>query len=109
VAELKEAIAKEAPKPARLELQSEGTSFALGDKRLRIGRLAANEITLADSNISRQHAEVVPVEDGYEIIDLGSTNGTLVNDERIHSRLLAEGDRITLGTTTLVFRGGSHV
>lgn len=109
VAELKRRIETEAPKPARLEIEAEGTSFALGRKRVRIGRLAANEITLSDTNVSRQHAEIVAGDDGYEIVDLGSTNGTLVNDEPVKSRPLADGDRITLGTTTLTFRDGTHV
>lgn len=109
VEELKRQIAAEAPKGARLEVAAEGKEFALGTRRVRIGRLAANDIALADSNVSRQHAEIVPTRDGYEIVDLGSTNGTLVNDERVVHRTLADGDRITLGTTELVFRVGDHV
>lgn len=109
VEELRAQIAEVAPKPARLELEADGTTFALGAERARIGRLAANDVTLTDTNVSRQHAEVVPTGAGYEIIDLGSTNGTLVNDEPISKRALADGDRITLGTTTLIFRDGAGV
>lgn len=112
VAELKQQIATEAaaaPQPARLEIEGEETVFPLDSDRVRIGRLASNDITLADSNISRLHAEILRTTDGYEVLDLGSTNGTLVNDEPVRRHVLADGDRITLGTTSLVFRDGPHV
>lgn len=114
VEELKRQIAAgaepEAPaRPARLEMEDGDQVFALAGEHASIGRLAASDVKLADSNVSRRHAEIVRTPDGYEIIDLGSTNGTLVNDEPVRSRLLADGDRVTLGTVTLIFRDGSGV
>ena len=42
----------------------------------------------------------------YVLVDLGSTNGTLVNDEPVAERALDDGDRITIGETVLEFRSG---
>jgi len=56
--------------------------------------------------VSRRHAELRR-EDGQVLIsDLGSTNGTLVNGQPVTAARLADGDRITLGRTTLVFSVG---
>ncbi len=69
-----------------------------------IGRSRECDIVLDDSNVSRRHAELRPVLDGWTIVDLGSTNGVTVNGRRIaHSELLRPGDRIGLGSTTLHF------
>jgi len=110
VEELKRQIIEtKPPAAARLEPESRGAPFELGSERASIGRLAANDLTLTDTNVSRRHAEIVRTPDGYEIVDLGSTNGTLVNDEPVRRRLLADGDRITLGTISLIFRDGQRV
>jgi hypothetical protein len=69
-----------------------------------IGRGAEADLRLADTGVSRAHAEVR--RDGAEvrITDLGSTNGTLVNGHRISTTVLADGDRIEVGATPLVLR-----
>ncbi len=110
VEELKRQISATKPPAApRLEMESGGGPFEIAAERVMIGRLAASDLTLADSNVSRRHAEIVRTAEGYEIVDLGSTNGTLVNDEPVDRRVLADGDRITLGTVNLIFRDGRHV
>jgi len=53
---------------------------------------------------SRQHARIRRTEDGFVLADLGSTNGTLVNDVPIQEHVLDNGDRITIGETVLEFR-----
>ena len=66
-----------------------------------IGREDA-DITIEDAEISRRHAEVRPSGDGIEIEDLGSTNGTFVNDQRIEgARVLSPGDVVRVGQTEL--------
>ena len=68
---------------------------------LLIGREGV-DVTIDDSELSRRHAAVRPVEGGVEIEDLGSLNGTYVNGERIDRvRRLVGGDSITLGRTVL--------
>jgi hypothetical protein len=78
--------------------------FPLAKERVIIGRLADSDVVVADPGVSRQHAEVRRENDGYVITDLGSTNGTMVNEAMIGERTLQAGDRITIGRTVLEFR-----
>jgi hypothetical protein len=94
-----------------LELALTRCSLVLGDRRyplegetLLLGRGHDCAIQLSDPNVSRRHAEIRREGDGYILFDLGSTNGTEVNGERIHRVPLADGDRILVGQTELVFR-----
>ena len=73
-----------------------------------LGRDNTADVILDDPGISRQHTEIRVTSDGPHLItnirDLGSTNGTFVNGERITSQRLTDGDRLNVGRTTLVFR-----
>jgi hypothetical protein len=69
-----------------------------------IGRLAGSEIELQDTGASRRHAEIRRQGRDFVIVDLGSTNGTLVNDSPVAEHTLEDGDRITIGRTVLEFR-----
>ncbi len=67
-------------------LQEDGTtrSFALGSRRrITIGRDPDNDITLADSQVSRHHAQITIAQGKFQITDLNSTNGTWVGDNRL--------------------------
>jgi len=93
--------------PLRLECRegkARGTEI-LVDTDLIIGRHGRDVGNLAgDEQLSRHHARIQRTSDGdYVIQDLLSTNGTFVNGERItKSRRLVDGDRIDVGTTTLI-------
>jgi hypothetical protein len=79
-----------------------GERLVLGDGVVGIGRLPTCEIVVADPNASRRHAEVHPHGTGYAVVDLGSTNGTRVNGLLVvGDRLLAHGDVISIGATTV--------
>lgn len=104
---------EEAVRPVRSRLLlPDGRAMRLGDQVVTIGRLPDCTVVLADPNVSRVHAEVRPVatpsgEIGYEIVDKGSTNGTRVNGmPLVGPRMLAAGDSITLGATTIGFERG---
>ena len=69
---------------------------------MRIGRAPDNELVLRDGRASRHHARIDARRGTLVLSDLGSTNGSWVNDRRVESVALGEGDRIRLGATTLV-------
>ena len=85
----------------------DGSEIELGHSAVSIGRLPECTVVLGDPNVSRRHAEVRPARDSsgeYEVVDLGSTNGTKVNGmPLVGSRALRPGDQITLGATTIAF------
>jgi hypothetical protein len=70
-----------------------------------IGRLGGCDVVLKDEGASRRHAQLRTTSGVTTITDLGSTNGTRVNGDTIQSRQLTDGDKITIGTTVLEFRG----
>jgi catechol 2,3-dioxygenase-like lactoylglutathione lyase family enzyme len=80
----------------------DGNRVALGGEALAIGRLPECGVVLSDPNVSRRHAEVRRSGDAVVVIDLGSTNGTRVNGMPVREQVLANGDEITVGSTTLV-------
>jgi sigma-B regulation protein RsbU (phosphoserine phosphatase) len=81
--------------------------FPISTERLTIGRSRQNDVSLPDSWLSRQHAEVRLEPDGFYLCDLGSKNGTLLNESPVTSpQLLREGDQIRLGDHILVFSLG---
>jgi hypothetical protein len=85
-------------------LLQDGKRVPLGEKTVTIGRLADCDIVLSDPNVSRHHAEVRPRGDGFEVADLGSTNGTRVNGTTVSGgRQLVDGDEITVGGTRIRF------
>ena len=106
------AAAREAPPaPAgRLVVLSspsleQGRAFETGPVPLTIGRSADNEAALAgDDYASARHARIEARRDGVWLLDLGSTNGTWVNGERMDgNRRLNEGDVVRIGQTELRF------
>jgi pSer/pThr/pTyr-binding forkhead associated (FHA) protein len=75
-----------------------GTTYDLTKEVTLMGRDVSNDIILGDSEISRQHARLTRTPGGYVIEDLGSTNGSFVNGERLMApRVLNPGDLVALG------------
>ncbi|HEX7509241.1 MAG TPA: SpoIIE family protein phosphatase [Polyangia bacterium] len=70
-----------------------------------VGRDEDNDISFGDTMLSRRHAEFRQRNGLFYVVDLDSSNGTYVNNIRVHGeRRLADGDVVTLGGTPLVFR-----
>lgn len=82
----------------------QGKIYPLTAQTLQLGREGA--VQILDTMASRQHAEVFAIGDMFFIRDLGSRNGTFLNDERMASKdeaLLRVGDLIRIGSTQVVF------
>ena len=69
-----------------------------------IGRLSNSDVVLSDSNVSRRHAELRRDGDQWVLVDLGSTNGTLVNGKLAREHRLSDGDKLTFGTSEMTFK-----
>ena len=80
----------------------EGGEFPLmKDRELLIGRSQDMDICLVEDMVSRKHAKITTTGGQVLIQDLGSTNGTFVNGEKVRKQRLKEGDRILVGTSIL--------
>lgn len=78
----------------------------LGRQPLTIGRTPDNQLSLTEPKVSSNHAEILPEGQDYAIVDLGSTNGTIVNDQRLASnqpRVLHSGDIVVIGDTRFTY------
>jgi diguanylate cyclase (GGDEF)-like protein len=74
-----------------------------------IGRGGDCAIHIDDHSVSRKHARVDPLPDGYHAVDLASTNGTYVNDLPIERQLLADGDYLRVGNCIYRFLAGGNI
>ena len=82
----------------------DGQLVGLGVEPATIGRVPESTIVLSDPNASRHHAEIHLDGDSFELVDLGSTNGSRVNGQNVSRQLLVDGDELTFGTIRLRFR-----
>jgi hypothetical protein len=103
-------IVEDAPAegPAEVErevvtLTVDGRAYPLTARRVVLGRSRECDIRIPDANVSRRHAEVRQEGATHWVVDLGSTNGTEVNGRRVERTKLSDGDRITIGSTDVVF------
>ncbi|GIW82687.1 MAG: hypothetical protein KatS3mg105_4494 [Gemmatales bacterium] len=82
---------------------NEGKQFDLVDQVHTVGRDASNRFRLTDTEVSRRHAEFRRVGNAYRLIDVGSANGTYVNNQPIKDVELRAGDHIRIGQSILVY------
>jgi len=87
--------------------EGETRSVVLAGDVMTIGRLPECEVVVADKGASRRHAQIRNKDGAFTLTDLGSTNGTRLNGQTVQSRVLDDGDRITIGSTLLEFRRGA--
>ncbi len=90
---------------AHLEIKTaQGTKhLKLGNGPVSIGRQPDNALVLPDELTSRHHCVIEPWEGGFRIRDLGSANGTKLNDEKVSTDVLDNGDVVQVGTVELRF------
>ena len=89
--------------PEVVSLTVDGAQHVVDKRRVVIGRSKECDIQIHDANVSRQHAEVRQEGTAYWLVDLDSTNGTEINGRREKRAKLEHGDKITVGSTELLF------
>jgi len=75
----------------------------IGLNPLTVGRLADNALVIADDKASRHHCVIEPMDGGFRVRDLGSSNGTKLNDIKVQVETLDNGDVVRIGSTELRF------
>jgi two-component system cell cycle response regulator len=83
--------------------------ITLPDKTIALGRDSDCDLVLADHDISRRHAQIEYANGEHIVRDLGSTNGTIVNNKRVQFATLSSGDTIRVGKTILKFLRGNDI
>lgn len=98
----------EAPTPpqAPVTLEIDGRVHRLTRPVTVVGRSTEADIILDDPGVSRRHAEIHVLDGQPRVVDLGSTNGTFVDGERVHAQALCDGSTITVGRTRIVVHTG---
>lgn len=81
-----------------------GQEFLLPEGELEVGRVDGNAIVIPDPSVSRNHALVLVSSSSASVQDLGSSNGTLVNGERVSTRTLGQGDVVSFGNVEFEFQ-----
>ncbi len=89
--------------------QELGKKYDLNARFFTIGRSSKSDIQIDHESVSRLHAKVTSVGGSTQIGDMGSTNGTYVNDEQVEERTLKDGDLIKIGRTILKFLSGGNI
>ncbi|HVV16905.1 MAG TPA: GGDEF domain-containing protein, partial [Polyangia bacterium] len=79
-----------------------GEMYRIDKDAILVGRGDRVDVRLVDDGISREHVRLTKAGESIELEDLGSTNGTYCNGRRVQRQLLAEGDKILLGSTTIL-------
>src|SRR5262249_55493683 len=80
----------------------QGGEFPLNEgQEVVVGRSSELDMVLVEELVSRRHASILLARGEITIEDLGSTNGTFVNGERVQKATLKEGDRVLIGTSIL--------
>jgi diguanylate cyclase (GGDEF)-like protein len=86
-----------------------GKRIALGPGAIEAGRSTKCDISIDQESVSRRHARIWWDGSTYRVRDLGSTNGTYVNDGLVTERELGDGDQVKIGRTILKFMTGTNI
>jgi hypothetical protein len=98
----------EVHRPPAPVLELDGRPIPLTRAVTVVGRSGDVDIPLDDAGVSRRHAEIHVVDGRARVVDLGSTNGTFVDGERVATADLHDGSTITVGRSRLTFRLGQR-
>jgi len=81
-----------------------GKVFPLSSQNMSIGRDPMSDITVIDPEVSRYHAQLLQTEEGFQIQDMGSTNGTFIDGEHLGGQpaILTPGQTVQLGSSVVL-------
>src|SRR5512135_1724387 len=86
-----------------------GRKYNLESPNVIIGRSSKSDVQIDQESVSRNHAKIINTGKSIILRDLGSTNGTYVNDELIDEYVLRDGDFIKVGRTIFKFLSGNNI
>ena len=86
-----------------------GTRSLLGENAVEIGRSPACHLVLDADSVSRRHARIEWNGREHQLFDLGSTNGTFLNGDRVKNGVLKDGDRVGIGKLQLKYVAGGNI
>lgn len=86
-----------------------GRRFALLDKELTVGRVSQSNVQIEHEAVSRHHCKIIAAGGAYVLRDMGSTNGTYVNDRRVGDHILADGDIVKVGRCVFKFLATGNI
>jgi len=86
-----------------------GRKYSLESPAMTLGRSNKCDIQIDQESVSRAHSKITNAGRSVRIRDLGSTNGTYVNDELVEERTLVDGDFIKIGRTIFKFLSGGNI
>lgn len=86
-----------------------GRKYNIEGPEMTIGRATVNDICVSQDSVSRTHATILVDEQGIKVRDNESTNGTYVNDTKIHETYLRDGDLIKVGRSIFKFLSGDNI
>jgi two-component system, cell cycle response regulator len=86
-----------------------GKRFELELDEMIIGRGADTDLQVDRDSVSRRHAKIIRTPSGFLVKDLGSTNGTYVNDQPAQEQDLRDGDKVKIGNTIFKFLSGGNI
>jgi diguanylate cyclase (GGDEF)-like protein len=86
-----------------------GSRYKLGELSRVIGRGEGCDLRIDDNSASRRHASIEPTNDGYKVVDLGSMNGTFLNDRSVTEAALQDGDYLRVGKCIYRFLMGGNL
>ena len=81
-------------------------SIRLGEAPLVVGRSEHVDVQINDGSLSRRHARLEQCRNGFKVVDMMSSNGVYINEVKVHSAILRDGDMVQLGNVVMrYFRG----
>ncbi len=97
-------VCAEVPRREAVLVDEDGHTIPLPKAETSIGRSVDNDIVLESGDVSRQHARIAWEAGEYVLIDLGSTNGSFVDGQRVARRVLSGGEQISFGSAHFTFQ-----